>query len=128
MLSTFSCRCESLTCLHLLQSQATHHLHHHHHHHHEVAGPEVAEQGLHGDQEENLDGVWKGLTALSGVYVMFLIEHFLTLGKMYKDRKKVGGSLTGSQLKFAGGLNHFSLSKGKRLLVLKIVCAAVLFF
>ncbi|CAL8277457.1 unnamed protein product [Lota lota] len=62
--------------LHLIpHSQATHH-------HHEVAGR------LHGDQEQNLDGVWKGLTALSGVYVMFLIEHFLTLGKMYKDRKK----------------------------------------
>ncbi|XP_056453073.1 zinc transporter ZIP6 isoform X3 [Gadus chalcogrammus] len=75
--------------LHLIpHSQATHHLHHHHHHH-EVAGPEGAGPGLHGDQEENLDGVWKGLTALSGVYVMFLIEHFLTLGKMYKDRKKI---------------------------------------
>ncbi|XP_059914104.1 zinc transporter ZIP6 isoform X2 [Gadus macrocephalus] len=76
--------------LHLIpHSQATHNLHHHHHNHHEVAGPEGAGPGLHGDQEENLDGVWKGLTALSGVYVMFLIEHFLTLGKMYKDRKKI---------------------------------------
>ncbi|CAL8241622.1 unnamed protein product [Gadus morhua 'NCC'] len=75
--------------LHLIpHSQATHHLHHHHNHH-EVSGPEGAGPGLHGDQEENLDGVWKGLTALSGVYVMFLIEHFLTLGKMYKDRKKI---------------------------------------
>ncbi|CAL8325710.1 unnamed protein product [Arctogadus glacialis] len=75
--------------LHLIpHSQATHNLHHHHNHH-EVAGPEGAGPGLHGDQEEDLDGVWKGLTALSGVYVMFLIEHFLTLGKMYKDRKKI---------------------------------------
>lgn len=39
-------------------------------------------------QEESLDAVWKGLTALSGVYFMFLIEHFLTLGKMYKDKKQ----------------------------------------
>ncbi|KAM8728157.1 zinc transporter ZIP6 isoform 1-T2 [Acanthopagrus schlegelii] len=46
-----------------------------HHHHHD-------------EEEENLDGVWKGLTALSGVYFMFLIEHFLTLGKMYKDKKQ----------------------------------------
>lgn len=38
--------------------------------------------------EENQDAVWKGLTALSGVYFMFLIEHFLTLGKMYKDKKQ----------------------------------------
>lgn len=49
---------------------------------------------LHDEQEEDLDPVWKGLTALSGVYIMFLIEHFLTLGKMYKDKKqKVSFSL-----------------------------------
>lgn len=47
-----------------------------HHHHHDDG------------EEEDLDGVWKGLTALSGVYFMFLIEHFLTLGKMYKDKKQ----------------------------------------
>lgn len=41
-----------------------------------------------GEHAGNLDAVWKGLTALSGVYFMFLIEHFLTLGKMYKDKKK----------------------------------------
>uniref|UniRef100_A0A3B4BCG6 Zinc transporter ZIP6 n=1 Tax=Periophthalmus magnuspinnatus TaxID=409849 RepID=A0A3B4BCG6_9GOBI len=54
---------------------------HEHHQHH----------GDHGDhmehEEDSLDGVWKGLTALGGVYFMFLIEHFLTLGKMYKDKK-----------------------------------------
>uniref|UniRef100_A0A8C6SFE2 Zinc transporter ZIP6 n=1 Tax=Neogobius melanostomus TaxID=47308 RepID=A0A8C6SFE2_9GOBI len=51
-------------------------------------------KGLHSDHEDHgdhaedsLDGVWKGLTALGGVYIMFLIEHFLTLGKMYKDKK-----------------------------------------
>ena len=43
---------------------------------------------LHDGQDENLDAVWKGLTALGGVYFMFLIEHFLTLGKMYKDKKQ----------------------------------------
>ncbi|KAG9329165.1 hypothetical protein JZ751_007383, partial [Albula glossodonta] len=41
----------------------------------------------HADGEDDLDGVWKGLTALGGVYFMFLIEHFLTLGKMYKEKK-----------------------------------------
>ena len=45
-------------------------------------------EGHHLHDEENLDPVWKGLTALSGVYIMFLIEHFLTLGKMYKDKKQ----------------------------------------
>lgn len=51
----------------------------------------MEELGFHEEHEEhgeNLDGVWKGLTALSGVYFMFLIEHFLTLGKMYKDKKQ----------------------------------------
>lgn len=39
-------------------------------------------------EEDSLRPVWTGLTALSGVYIMFLIEHFLTLGKMYKDKKQ----------------------------------------
>ncbi|XP_061112105.1 zinc transporter ZIP6 isoform X2 [Conger conger] len=58
----------------------------HNHHYHSA---NVSEGQLHhGDEEDNLDPVWKGLTALSGVYFMFLIEHFLTLGKMYKDKKQ----------------------------------------
>ncbi|KAM4552254.1 zinc transporter ZIP6 isoform 2-T8 [Odontesthes bonariensis] len=57
-----------------------------HHHHHQEPGVDLGGHHLH--DEENLDPVWKGLTALSGVYVMFLIEHFLTLGKMYKDKKQ----------------------------------------
>lgn len=42
----------------------------------------------HAEHSEDLDAVWKGLTALAGVYIMFLIEHFLTLGKIYKDKKQ----------------------------------------
>ncbi|XP_060940910.1 zinc transporter ZIP6 [Limanda limanda] len=57
-----------------------------HHHHHEDSGTDL--QGPDHHHEENLDAVWKGLTALGGVYFMFLIEHFLTLGKMYKDKKQ----------------------------------------
>ncbi|KAA8577582.1 hypothetical protein FQN60_010581 [Etheostoma spectabile] len=60
----------------------------HHHHHPNETGHGVEGHHLHDEQEEDLDGVWKGLTALSGVYIMFLIEHFLTLGKMYKDKKQ----------------------------------------
>ncbi|KAJ0012103.1 hypothetical protein NQD34_013078 [Periophthalmus magnuspinnatus] len=68
--------------LHLIpHSLVAHHHSDEHHQHH----------GDHGDhmehEEDSLDGVWKGLTALGGVYFMFLIEHFLTLGKMYKDKK-----------------------------------------
>ncbi|KAL0964084.1 hypothetical protein UPYG_G00318310 [Umbra pygmaea] len=43
------------------------------------------------------DGVWKGLTALSGIYLLFIIEHCLGMFKHYKDaggtfcqRKKKG--------------------------------------
>lgn len=50
------------------------------------AGHQHSEHDAH--DGEDLDGMWKGLTALGGVYLMFLIEHFLTLGKMYKERKK----------------------------------------
>ncbi|XP_036375312.1 zinc transporter ZIP6 [Megalops cyprinoides] len=57
-----------------------------HHHHHPANESEGHHH--HGDEEDNLDPVWKGLTALGGVYFMFLIEHFLTLGKMYKDKKQ----------------------------------------
>ncbi|XP_019900954.2 zinc transporter ZIP6 isoform X1 [Esox lucius] len=71
--------------LHLIPHSQGGHTHHHQHY-----GNQTPEFGLHGDQEEehDLDGVWKGLTALGGVYFMFLIEHFLTLGKMYKDKKQ----------------------------------------
>ncbi|NP_001001591.1 zinc transporter ZIP6 [Danio rerio] len=51
---------------------------HHHHGHSEE----------HAEEEDSLRPVWTGLTALSGVYIMFLIEHFLTLGKMYKDKNQ----------------------------------------
>ncbi|XP_024124458.1 zinc transporter ZIP6 isoform X1 [Oryzias melastigma] len=61
----------------------------HSHHHQEVGLNTEHPHHLHEEEEEeNLDGVWKGLTALGGVYVMFLIEHFLTLGKMYKEKKQ----------------------------------------
>ncbi|XP_054877780.1 zinc transporter ZIP6-like [Poeciliopsis prolifica] len=62
------------------------HYHHHDDHYHHLGDPNDLHP--HGDAEENMDGVWKGLTALGGVYFMFLIEHFLTLGKMYKDKKQ----------------------------------------
>ncbi|XP_026060980.1 zinc transporter ZIP6-like isoform X1 [Carassius auratus] len=64
--------------LHLIPHSQGHHQHGHSEHHHH--GEEV--------EEDSLRPVWTGLTALSGVYIMFLIEHFLTLGKMYKDKKQ----------------------------------------
>ncbi|KAL6485129.1 hypothetical protein MHYP_G00071740 [Metynnis hypsauchen] len=35
------------------------------------------------------DGVWKGLTALAGIYLLFIIEHCISMVKHYKDQ---GGS------------------------------------
>ncbi|XP_078395962.1 zinc transporter ZIP6-like isoform X1 [Cetorhinus maximus] len=40
------------------------------------------------EDRDHLDSVWKGLTALGGLYFMFLIEHLITLIKLYKDKKK----------------------------------------
>ncbi|XP_053342773.1 zinc transporter ZIP6 isoform X1 [Clarias gariepinus] len=67
--------------LHLIPHSQGHHKHHH-------GSSESLEHGLHGDSEDSLKPVWTGLTALGGVYIMFLIEHFLTLAKMYKDKKQ----------------------------------------
>eukprot|EP00062_Callorhinchus_milii_P015436 gi/632965685/ref/XP_007899014.1/ PREDICTED: zinc transporter ZIP6 [Callorhinchus milii] len=39
-------------------------------------------------EEDHLNAVWKGLAALGGLYFMFLIEHLITLIKLYKDKKK----------------------------------------
>lgn len=66
----------------IFQSQGGYHLHH------EDSGTAVEGHHVHEEHGEDLDAVWKGLTALGGVYFMFLIEHFLTLGKMYKDKKQ----------------------------------------
>ncbi|KAI5092940.1 zinc transporter ZIP6, partial [Silurus meridionalis] len=67
--------------LHLIPHSQGHHKHHH-------AASESLEHGLSGDSEDSLKPVWTGLTALGGVYIMFLIEHFLTLAKMFKDKKQ----------------------------------------
>ncbi|XP_056913243.1 zinc transporter ZIP6 [Takifugu flavidus] len=60
-------------------------------HHHPTEDAVLGSWGdhhSHAEHSEDLDAVWKGLTALAGVYLMFLIEHFLTLGKIYKDKKQ----------------------------------------
>ncbi|KAI5624241.1 zinc transporter ZIP6 isoform X1, partial [Silurus asotus] len=67
--------------LHLIPHSQGHHKHHH-------AASESLEHGLSEDSEDSLKPVWTGLTALGGVYIMFLIEHFLTLAKMFKDKKQ----------------------------------------
>ncbi|CAM4514272.1 zinc transporter ZIP6 [Caretta caretta] len=76
--------------LHLLP-----HSHGNHHHHHEKLLLEQNKDALFKhlvfqSEEETayLDSTWKGLTALGGLYFMFLAEHLITLIKQFKDKKK----------------------------------------
>ncbi|XP_052560282.1 zinc transporter ZIP6 isoform X2 [Tympanuchus pallidicinctus] len=76
--------------LHLLP-----HSHGNHHHHHEKApleqnrGPLFKHLVFQSTEESAyLDSTWKGLTALGGLYFMFLAEHLITLIKQFKDKKK----------------------------------------
>ncbi|XP_043921660.1 zinc transporter ZIP6-like [Protopterus annectens] len=83
--------------LHLIpHAQGTHHHqqhnhpHHHHHlnHDHHHHSHESHYHSENSEEHSYMDSVWKGLTALGGVYFMFLIEHFLTLIKVFKDKQQ----------------------------------------
>ncbi|KAM9851321.1 zinc transporter ZIP10 [Aulostomus maculatus] len=39
------------------------------------------------DLAADFDGVWKGLTALAGIYLLFIIEHCIGMFKHYKDQR-----------------------------------------
>lgn len=39
------------------------------------------------DLATKFDGVWKGLTALAGIYLLFIIEHCIGMFKHYKDHR-----------------------------------------
>lgn len=39
------------------------------------------------DYLNDFDGVWKGLTALSGIYFLFIVEHCIGMFQHYKDHK-----------------------------------------
>ncbi|KAM4705054.1 zinc transporter ZIP6 [Rhinophrynus dorsalis] len=64
--------------LHLLPHS---HAKHHHDHDH-------SHNSSHLEENDHLDATWKGLTALGGLYLMFLVEHVLILVKQYKDKKQ----------------------------------------
>ncbi|NXG51238.1 S39A6 protein, partial [Psilopogon haemacephalus] len=76
--------------LHLLP-----HSHGNHHHHHEKPLLEQNKDSMFkhlvfqsAEESAYLDSTWKGLTALGGLYFMFLVEHLITLIKQFKDKKK----------------------------------------
>ncbi|XP_040840835.1 zinc transporter ZIP6 [Ochotona curzoniae] len=78
--------------LHLLPHS---HASHHHSHSHEEPAMEMKRGPLfshlssqHIEESPYFDSTWKGLTALGGLYFMFLVEHVLTLIKQFKDKKK----------------------------------------
>ncbi|KAM4561058.1 zinc transporter ZIP10 isoform 1-T3 [Fundulus diaphanus] len=43
------------------------------------------------DLATDFDGVWKGLTALAGIYLLFIIEHCIGMFKHYKDQREPRG-------------------------------------
>ncbi|KAM3928956.1 zinc transporter ZIP6 [Leptodactylus fuscus] len=67
--------------LHLLP-----HSHSKHYHSHGGAVNKTHEDQ--NDESTHLDATMKGLTALGGLYFMFLVEHLITLIKQYKDKKQ----------------------------------------
>ncbi|XP_075389376.1 zinc transporter ZIP6 [Tenrec ecaudatus] len=78
--------------LHLLPHS---HASHHHSHSHEESPVEMKRGPLFShlssqniEETAYFDSTWKGLTALGGLYFMFLVEHVLTLIKQFKDKKK----------------------------------------
>lgn len=67
--------------LHLLPHSLGEHDHSHDHDH-----GEQKDMGKETDLLTLFDGVWKGLTALAGIYLLFIIEHCIRMIKHYKDQ------------------------------------------
>ncbi|XP_052005028.1 zinc transporter ZIP10-like isoform X2 [Xyrauchen texanus] len=69
------------------------------------------------EHEEDLltkfDGVWKGLTALAGIYLLFIIEHCIGMFKHYSDQR--GGlcqkKKKGEQAKIGSKLSDHKLNR-----------------
>ncbi|XP_072267989.1 zinc transporter ZIP6 isoform X2 [Pyxicephalus adspersus] len=68
--------------LHLLPHSHAKHYHSHGGVENDSHADEKPEESVH------LDATLKGLTALGGLYFMFLVEHLITLIKQYKDKKQ----------------------------------------
>uniref|UniRef100_A0A3B5MJ91 Solute carrier family 39 member 10 n=1 Tax=Xiphophorus couchianus TaxID=32473 RepID=A0A3B5MJ91_9TELE len=68
--------------LHLLPHSQGHHDHDHSQHDHSQHGA-----GADTDLLTAFDGVWKGLTALAGIYLLFIIEHCIGMFKHHRDKR-----------------------------------------
>ncbi|XP_027879235.1 zinc transporter ZIP10 isoform X2 [Xiphophorus couchianus] len=70
--------------LHLLPHSQGHHDHDHSQHDHSQHGA-----GADTDLLTAFDGVWKGLTALAGIYLLFIIEHCIGMFKHHRDKREL---------------------------------------
>ncbi|XP_028992488.1 zinc transporter ZIP10 [Betta splendens] len=61
------------------------------------------------DLMADFDGVWKGLTALSGIYLLFIIEHCIGMFKHYKDQR--GSMKAGEEGKIGRKLSDHKLNR-----------------
>ncbi|XP_016094232.1 zinc transporter ZIP10 [Sinocyclocheilus grahami] len=59
------------------------------------------------------DGVWKGLTALAGIYLLFIIEHCIGMFKHYRDQRGslCQGKKKGEQAKIGRKLSDHKLNR-----------------
>ncbi|XP_056146064.1 zinc transporter ZIP10 [Lampris incognitus] len=75
-------------------------------HDHSHSGKEEVEENLAVD----FDGVWKGLTALSGIYLLFIFEHCIGMFKQYRSQ---GGKFCGRKNRSEDGKIGRKLSDHK---------------
>uniref|UniRef100_UPI00398F88E3 zinc transporter ZIP10 isoform X2 n=1 Tax=Pristiophorus japonicus TaxID=55135 RepID=UPI00398F88E3 len=69
--------------LHLMPHSLGNHDHSHHDHDHDHNHT----RGNHESSEDLLAGLWKGLTALGGIYLLFIIEHCIGIFRDHRARK-----------------------------------------